>query len=276
MIPFNYIFVLAFSVRMVGMAALVVGLTGLLVGVLLGIAAKIFAVAVNEKETKVRELLPGNNCGGCGFAGCDGLAKAIAEGKAPVNGCPVSNAETHKKIGEVMGKSVEEKEKQVAFVKCAGTCDKTVRKFNYEGIEDCRTATFVPGKTDKACSYGCMGFGSCVKVCKFDAIHVINGVAIVDKEKCVACGKCVVQCPQHIIELVPYTAKEKVKCSSKDKGPAVMKACSAGCIGCMLCTKVCESGAITVTDNLAHIDYSKCTKCGKCVQKCPRKIIVAE
>lgn len=254
-------------------ATVVVGVIGLLIGLVLGIANKKFEVEVDEKEVAVREFLPGNNCGGCGYAGCDALAAAIAKGEAPVNGCPVGGAAVADQISAVMGVSSGASEKKVAFVKCAGTCDKTERKYNYYGIPDCKEAVVAPGKGEKKCDYGCLGYGSCVKACQFDAIHVIDGIAVVDKEKCVACGKCAAACPKQLIELVPYTAKHLVQCSSKDKGKVVKEACSAGCIGCTLCTKQCESGAITVVQNIAHIDYSKCTNCGKCAAKCPAKII---
>lgn len=266
--------ILAFSVKGIITAGAVVGIAGLIIGILLGIAAKVFHVNVDEREIMVRELLPGNNCGGCGYAGCDGLAKAIATGEAPVTGCPVANSDTHAKIGEVMGKAADKTERKVAFVKCNGSCDKTNRKYNYHGIADCKKAVMVPGHSEKVCNYGCMGYGSCVRACKFDAIHVINGVAVVDKEKCVACGKCVAECPNQLIEFVPVSADYKVQCASKDKGKDVNAGCSVGCIGCMMCTKVCETGAITVENNIAHIDYSKCTRCGKCAEKCPRKIIL--
>lgn len=265
---------LAVNIKAIGTAAAVVGGTALIIGILLGIAGKLLHVAVNEKETAVRELLPGNNCGGCGYPGCDGLAKAIAEGNAPANQCPVANAEIHAQIAKVCGAEVTETEKKAAFVMCSGTCDKTERKYNYYGIDDCRKAASVPGHTEKVCAYGCMGYGSCVKECKFDAIHVVNGVAAVDQEKCVACGKCVAACPNHLIELIPVKAGHRVACHSNDKGKDVRVACQAGCIGCMLCTKQCESGAITVENNLAHIDYSKCTNCGKCAEKCPQKVIL--
>jgi len=130
-----------------------------------------------------------------------------------------------------------------------------------------------PNGGPKGCTYGCMGYGSCVKACPFDAIHIVNGIAVVDKGKCKACGKCVAVCPRHLIEIIPYKSNYTVNCSSNDKGKDVMSACSVGCIGCMLCTKQCEFGAITVENNIAHIDYSKCTGCGKCAEKCPKKII---
>ena len=254
-------------------AAAMIGITGLLIGLLLGIAGKKFAVEVDEREAQVREILPGNNCGGCGYAGCDAMAQAIAKGEAPTNGCPVAGAEVAKKIAAIMGESAEETERQIAFVKCHGTCDKTKVKYNYYGVQDCRNASMVPGKGDKACNYGCMGFGSCVKVCPFDAIHIVNGVAVVDKEACKACGKCVAVCPKHLIEIVPYDQKHLVKCNSQDKGKAVMQACTAGCIGCKMCEKACKFEAVTVENNIAHIDYEKCKDCGACAVKCPKKVI---
>lgn len=254
-------------------ATSVLGGTALIIGILLGIAGEKLQVEVDEKELQVRELLPGNNCGGCGYPGCDGLASAIAEGKAEVNSCPVGGLNVANKISEVMGVTLEEKEKQVAFVRCGGTCDKTKKKYNYYGIEDCRKAVIAPGGGDKACSYGCLGYGSCVKECLFDAIHIVDGIAVVDKEKCVACGKCVSTCPNSLIELIPYSADYRVQCMSNDRGKDVKTVCDAGCIGCTLCTRVCESKAITVENNLAKIDYSKCTNCGKCAEKCPVKII---
>lgn len=261
------------SFKGVAMATLIVGLTGLILGIFLGIAAKKFHVEIDEKEFMVRDLLPGNNCGGCGYAGCDGLAKAIANGEAPVNACPVANQEAYDNIGLVVGRDVEPSEKKVAFVKCSGTCDKVELKYEYFGIPDCRKLALVPGGGNKKCSFGCMGFGSCVKVCAFGAIQVVNGIAVVDKEKCTGCSKCVAECPSDIIDLVPKKAKHRVSCNSEDKGKDVKAACSAGCIGCKMCTKVCEYEAISVNNNLAVIDYNKCINCGKCAKVCPVKVI---
>lgn len=258
------------------LAALVVGGTGLVIAVLLGVASEKFKVPVDEKEIAVRECLPGNNCGGCGYAGCDGLAKAIAAGEAPVGACPVGGAAVGAQIAEIMGVEAGTAEKKVAFVKCAGTCEKAKTKYIYSGNEDCVSAASVPGGGPKACEFGCVGFGSCVKVCDFDAIHVVDGIAVVNPENCVSCGKCVATCPKSLIELIPYiSSKENVKvhCSSKGFGKPVKEVCSTGCIGCKMCTRVCETGAITVENNIAHIDYSKCTNCGACAEKCPSKII---
>ena len=262
-----------FSLHDMGIATAVVSGTGLLIGLFLGVASKRFEVKVDERETQVRELLPGANCGGCGYAGCDACAKAIAEGKAPVNACPVASDEAHNAIAKVMGAEVTSEEKKAAFVKCAGTCDKTKINYTYYGVQDCKAAATISGNGSKVCSYGCMGLGSCVKVCAFDAIHVIDGIAYVDKEKCTGCSKCVAECPNHLIELVPVKSEHMVACNSLDKGKDVKAGCSAGCIGCKLCVKNCEFDAIHVENNLAKIDYSKCTNCGKCASVCPVKVI---
>ena len=126
----------------------------------------------------------------------------------------------------------------------------------------------------KGCNYGCLGEGTCVTACPFDAIHIVNGVAVVDKEACKACGKCVAACPKHLIEIVPYDQKHLVQCSSKDKGKDVMSVCSVGCIGCKMCEKICKFDAVKVENNIAHIDPEKCIGCGACAAKCPKKIIL--
>ena len=254
-------------------AVATVGGVGLLISIFLSVFGNIFKVEVDEKEQAVLAELPGNNCGGCGYAGCANLAEAIAKGEAPANACPVGGAAVAEKVAAIMGLDAGDGKKMVAYVKCAGTCDKTTNSYEYSGLKDCVMAASVPGAGPKACDYGCMGFGSCVKACKFDAISIIDGIAVVDKDKCTSCGMCIKTCPNHLIELVPYDARVVVRCSSKDKGPQVMKVCQTGCIGCGICAKNCPSEAITVTDFLAHIDQDKCTGCGACQEKCPKKVI---
>ena len=255
-------------------ATVVVGAVGIFVGLFLGIAGIRFKVKVDEKEEAVLAALPGNNCGGCGFAGCSGLAAAIAKGEAPVNACPVGGEPVGKKIAEIMGVEAESSVKKVAFVACQGDCDKAKKDYDYYGIEDCRMMSFVPGGGPKSCNSGCLGFGTCTKVCPFDAIHVVNGVAVVDRDACKACGKCIEVCPKKLISLVPYDAKLAVACSSADKGPVTMKACEVGCIGCGICVKNCPAQAVTVADFHASIDQEKCTGCGICADKGPKKAIV--
>ena len=255
-------------------ATVIVGVVGLIVGLFLGIAAISFKVDVNEREEAILEALPGNNCGGCGYAGCSGLAAAIVKGEAPVNACPVGGEAVGNTIAAIMGVETEAANKKVAFVHCKGDCNKAKTDYQYYGVEDCTMVAFVPGGGPKSCNYGCLGYGSCVKACPFDAIHIVDGIAVVDKEACKACGKCVAACPKNLISLVPYDAKHIVACSSKDKGPVAMKACEVPCIGCGLCKKNCPSGAIEVVDFHAIIDQEKCTKCGKCAEVCPKKCIV--
>ncbi|MBR1909478.1 MAG: RnfABCDGE type electron transport complex subunit B [Lachnospiraceae bacterium] len=246
---------------------------GLIISIFLSIFARRFAVKVNKKEEDILSALPGNNCGGCGYPGCSGLAAAIANNKAEVGACPVGGKPVADRIAAIMGVDSGSYVKKVAFVKCNGTCEAAENLYDYTGPKDCKIASVTPGGGNKKCDYGCLGFGSCQNVCDSGAISIIDGIAVIDPDKCTSCGKCVNICPKGIIELVPYDSNVRVACSSKDKGPVTMKACKAGCVGCGICAKTCEYGAVSVEGNLAVIDYDKCTKCGACAAKCPKKII---
>ena len=175
-------------------AAAVVGILGIVIGVFLGVSGAKFEVKVDERETLVREQLPGNNCGGCGYAGCDAYAKAIVESGAPINLCASCSAGNLEVISSIMGVEAEAAEKKVAYVKCSGDCDKAKTNYVYTGIEDCKIAAQMQGGGPKACSYGCLGYGSCKKACSYNAITIVNGLPVVDEEKCVGCGSCVVTC----------------------------------------------------------------------------------
>ena len=253
-----------------------IGGLGVVFGAGLGIAGEVFKVEEDPKIGEILEALPGANCGGCGFPGCGGLASAIAAGNAPVNACPVGGASCAEKIGAIMGIEASAADPVAAFVKCGGTCEKAKERYEYQGISDCNMAVQLAGNGSKSCTYGCLGLGSCVKACAFDALHIIDGIAVVDKDKCVACGKCVDACPKHLIELLPAKNKVKVQCSSKDIGKNVMQVCSVGCIACKICEKNCPFDAIHVIDNIAVIDYTKCKACGICANKCPKNVITGK
>ncbi|MBZ9688742.1 RnfABCDGE type electron transport complex subunit B [Clostridium estertheticum] len=250
-----------------------IGGMGLVFGVVLGYANKKFHVPVDPKVPLVREALPSANCGACGFAGCDAYAAAVVEGGTPLNLCSVGGASVAENIGEIMGVSVETLNPQVAFVKCKGTCNVAKEKYEYDGIRDCRQAVIAPGEGPKACSDGCMGFASCVRACEFNALHIIDGVAVVYKDNCVACGACIAVCPKNLIEFVPASQEVLVECNSKSKGKSVKENCEVGCIACTMCVKVCPTEAIVMVNNLATIDFEKCIQCGLCATKCPTKAI---
>jgi len=255
-------------------AALVVSLVGILIGLFLGVAGIKFKVETDEREEAVLAALPGNNCGGCGFPGCAGLAAAIAKGEAAVSACPVGGEETTKKISKIIGVDAEATKRMTAYIHCQGDCEKTHNNYEYIGARDCRIMPFVPAGGPKSCSSGCLGYGTCAKICPFQAIDIVNGIALVDKYKCKACGKCVDTCPKHLISLIPFDAGLVVACSSADKGPVTIKACKVGCIGCSLCVKACPEEAVRIDDFHAVIDYDKCVSCGACMKKCPKKAII--
>lgn len=250
----------------------VIVVTGLVIGILLGVMSEKFKVETDPREPQVRACLAGANCGACGYAGCDAYAAAVVSGEAAPTLCVAADAA---RIGEIMGVKAENAEKKVAFVRCSGTCEKTNANYQYHDITDCRIAYMAPGHGSKKCAFGCCGLGSCAAACPFDAIRIVDQLAVVDETKCQACGACVAACPNHLIEILPASAKYVVRCSSHDRGRTVRDACAAGCIGCGLCARVCENGAITIEGNLAHIDQEKCIGCGKCAEKCPSKIIIA-
>ena len=255
------------------LAILVLGALGALFGALLAYASKIFHVEVDPKQEAVRACLAGANCGGCGYPGCDGYAAAVAAGEAPTNKCVAGGAETAAKVAEIMGVSGAAVEKKVAFVPCSGTEGHAELRFNYSGPVDCRAAMLFGGKSNKTCTFACIGLGNCTRVCQFDAIHIIDGVAKVNRMRCVGCGACAEECPKSIIKLIPESQKVMPACGNHDKGAKVMKMCDFGCIGCMKCQRECPADAITVIDNLAQVDAAKCVGCGHCADVCPRHII---
>lgn len=254
-------------------ALIPLALFGLLFGVLLGIASKVFHVHVDERVDKIREILPGANCGACGYAGCAAYAEAIVKDKAPMNRCTASDNSVSSKIAAIMNVAPNEPVvKMRAQVMCSGTKDLAKTKFQYDGMMDCVSVSRLGGG-DKECPFGCVGYGTCVKVCPFHAIKVENGVAVVEYEKCVGCGLCAKACPKNIIKLVPYTSEYWVGCLSQEDGKSVRNYCKIGCIGCGICERNCPSDAIHVKNGVAVIDYDRCIQCGTCFEKCPRSTI---
>ncbi len=250
----------------------VIAALGLLFGVALAIAGKFFSVQRDPKIDEVRALLPGANCGACGHPGCDGLAAAIVTEGAAVNACTVNTAENARKIAALMGVDASGIKPLIAHVQCRGTLHNSPLKFNYEGLNDCAAVAALDDGV-KNCPMSCLGFGNCARVCPTDAIRIVDGLSVIDHSRCITCGKCVAECPRHIIHLLPAGSVVRVECSNVFKGKQVRDNCQVGCIGCALCEKACEFGAITMVNDLPVFDYDKCTACMACVEKCPRKII---
>lgn len=250
-------------------AAAAVGSIGALCAVMLVIAAKFMSVREDQTEKKLRECLPGANCGACGYTGCDGYAKALASGQEQsTNLCRPGGDAVSRAISDILGSQFEDTVEQVAVVHCNGTCDKTGKKAVYDGIDTCTGARMLYGG-DGECVFGCLGRGDCASVCPEDAICMESGIARVDTEKCVGCGICVKACPNKIITLMPDFKRQVVLCSNEEKGALTRKKCSVGCIACKKCEKACPHDAIHVENNLARIDYDKCTSCGECSRVCP-------
>ncbi|MDY6820619.1 MAG: RnfABCDGE type electron transport complex subunit B [Deferribacterota bacterium] len=247
---------------------------GFLGALLLYISSKKFYVETSPLIESVENLLPGLNCGGCGYPGCRQLAEAIVKGDEPPSACPVGGNELAKEISKLLGVEFVSESPKVARVKCGGDYDKCKSKYDYIGPESCKTQDLL-AKGDKMCSYGCLGRGDCVRACTFDAIHIgLSGLPIVDEKKCTACGLCVKACPRNLIELVGIDKKYFIACNSNDKGAFVRKVCSVGCIGCGRCVKECPEKAIILENNLATILQEKCNNCGKCYEVCPTKSVV--
>ncbi len=253
---------------------LVLGGLGIAFGLLLGYAAKRFYVEADPRVAQVRELLPGANCGGCGFPGCDGFADALVSELARATKCAALSQESLNGIAAVLGVDAGVSVPKIAFVKCQGTPERAPDRGLYVGVQDCREAVVIPGGGQKLCPNGCLGWGTCTRVCPWGAMQIVDHVAQSDPLLCVGCGACASVCPKNIIEVIPKSHLVRVTCSSTQRGADAKKACSVACIGCGLCVRTCPVNAITLENNLARIDPEKCTQCRACVAKCPTKAIV--
>jgi electron transport complex protein RnfB len=255
-------------------AVIVLGGVALIASIILSIASRVFSVKIDPKEEKILEILPGANCGGCGYPGCSGYARALVEGSAEPNLCAPGGPDVAQQIGAILGKEVEVKEAMVARVLCQGNFDNCAPRLQYRGINSC-IAAFLMSDSRKSCIYACEGFGDCVKACLFDAIYMgEKGLPIVIEEKCTACGSCVEACPKNVIELAPQSKQLVISCRSLDSGKEVRQKCKAGCIACGICVRKCPHEAIEVKDNLAVMDLEKCQVCGVCAAVCPTKAII--
>lgn len=252
--------------------AITLGGLGLFFGVVLAISSKIFHVRQDRRLTLISDALPGVDCGGCGYPGCTALAKAVAAGNAPVGACTLGGPDVTAKVAGIMGEDPGEAVRYVAHVNCRGG-QNARRKHDYSGVADCAMAGMVAGGPLE-CAHGCLGYGSCVKACEYNAMAMENGVAVVHAGNCVACGKCAAACPRGLISIVSDRQDVFVSCSNSAAGARLRAECNIGCIACKLCQKTCPAEAIAVDGNLARIDYSKCTNCADCVSVCPRGLIV--
>jgi len=259
----------------IALPALVIGALSLIFGGVLAYAGSVFYVDEDPRVAEITAALPGASCGACGEPGCGAFAEAVASGLAAPTGCPIGGSKTAALIAEIMGVRQGEFRRKTAFVRCAGAESLTSWRYSYFGLSDCAAMGDMPGGGPKTCLYGCLGCGSCKTACKFNAVNVSGGLAVIDMKSCASCGLCVAACPRGLIELVPDDKLIRVACYSPEDGSAVKAACRVGCIGCGICVKSCRYDAIHMSeDHLASVDYDKCAHCGACASRCPTKSIV--
>ncbi len=251
---------------------------GILLGLGIGITARVFEVKQDPRIELVADALPGANCGGCGLAGCNDLAKAIVAGNEEASKCPVCTSDGIAKIAEILGREASANAvRNVAVVLCGGDNKKAKKEVAYNGINDCKSAVLV-ASGGKGCKYGCLGLGTCARACPFNAIEIIeDGIAVVHPELCVGCGKCVEACPKNLIKIVPETVKVHVFCSSPEKGPVKMKVCKVACIGCRKCLKNAEENQMKMKGFLAQVNYDappppELVDASGCPTKCLRRV----
>ncbi len=243
---------------------------------LLSIAKVKLYVDEDPRIAKVQEVLPGVNCGGCGFAGCADFAKAVVEGRADVGGCTVGGPKVAEAVAAVLGVEVAETWPRRPVIHCAAKTDDRLGRVPYDGVESCVGADVI-GVT-QACAYGCLGFGDCVQRCNYDALHMVDGLPVVDYDKCTACGACAAACPRNLIELIPFKQDRMlvIACSNTEPAKNVKQVCKLGCVACKACERLLPD-LFEVNDNLAQLDYDNYTgqeELDEATEKCPTKVIV--
>lgn len=257
--------------EVVVISLLILGGVGLLCGIMLAVASRVFAVKTDPQIEALSNVLPGGNCGACGFPSCHAYAQNMVGDGAEPNRC-VLGADKADDIGKILGKEVATTESRVAAIKCCGG-NSAVKSFDYDGIPSCRAASLYSGG-DRLCTHSCLGFGDCVEACPFGALSEAGRDAPrVDRDKCTGCGNCTRACPKGVIVLLPRKARTLIACNSAEKGKVVRQICETGCISCNRCIKVCPEGALSKEGNRVCVDYNKCTNCGLCIEECPRKTI---
>ncbi len=258
----------------IAFSMLILGGVGLLCAFMLFVASRFFAVTVDERVEQLVKILPGANCGACGFAGCAQYAKDLIRGRAAINECTVLDEEKSVSMASVLGVENHFKDRQVAILRCQGGNQIVSTRSEYQGIESCRAVSLFSGG-NKNCVYGCLGYGDCLEVCPFQAISCgKDGLVSIDRQKCTGCGKCIDECPKGVLSLIPRSSEVFIACLSRDRGKKVMQVCQLGCIACKKCEKACPEEAIMVEDNLANINFKKCSGCGLCIEACPTKSII--
>lgn len=250
----------------------IVGVIGLVIGEILALASRFMSVPKDETAEALEEALPGANCGACGFSGCSGYAGAMSKGAAGVGLCPPGGEAVADACAKILGIDKVKVKVQIALVHCLGSQDNISDRMIYNGIESCAAIASLVGNV-ASCRFSCIGKGDCIKVCEYDAIQIVKGIAIVEPQMCKGCGKCVDACPKDLIKIASLKKQAVVRCSNCDKAKNVASVCKVGCIGCMQCVKVCQYGAVQVKDNLAFVNAELCTGCGQCVEACPRYVI---
>lgn len=253
----------------------ILGGLGLTFGALIATAHQKLWVWEDPRIDELESLLPGANCGACGYAGCRAFAQGLVDGAIAPAGCTVMGPGEIEDVAGYLGVDAGDADKRVARLLCAGGSDVSTRKADYWGLASCAAAVAVSGG-GKGCAWGCVGLADCVVACDFDAL-AMNGadLPVVDVVKCTACGDCVDACPLDLFTLMPLDHHLLVQCRSLLEGDAARGVCSVACDGCGRCAADAEAGLIEMRDGLAVIDYDRIELENPiAIERCPTGAIV--